>query len=114
MDRAGRGAMNDEELTDAWLAGKRFADGITHDQHLRIAWMLIRRHGIVEAEQQLVAGTRHACAVHGVPEKFDEGLTRRWARAIAEIAERDGLGDSATSFIVSHAELSERDRFRTS
>jgi len=82
---------NDDELTDAWLAGERFAGGVSHDQHLRIAWVLIRRHGTDEAEQHLVAGTRRACEVHRVPVKFEEALTRRWARAITDLIDRDGL-----------------------
>src|SRR3954468_5856544 len=105
------GAMTDDELTDAWLAGERFAGGIRHDQHLRIAWVLIRDHGAVQAEERLVAGTRRACEVHGVPEKFDAALTRRWTGTIAELIERDGLGASATAFIAAHSELGHGNRF---
>jgi hypothetical protein len=66
----------------------------------------MRRHGAARAEEDLVTGTRRACEVHGVPEKFNEALTRRWARAIGELIERDGLGESASAFIASHAALS--------
>jgi hypothetical protein len=104
--------MTDEELTNSWLAGERFAAGITHDQHLRIAWVLMRRHGALDAEEHLVAGTRRACEVHGVPEKFDEAVTRRWARVIAELVERDGPGDSAGAFIAAHPQLGQGDRFK--
>jgi|tagenome__1003787_1003787.scaffolds.fasta_scaffold20562576_2 hypothetical protein len=68
--------MTDEQLTDAWLAGERFSGAISHEQDVRIAWVLIRRHG-AEAEQHLIAGAQRACEAHGVPEKFDEALTRR-------------------------------------
>jgi hypothetical protein len=105
-------ALTDDELTDAWLAGERLPGGISHDQHLRIAWVLIRRHGGVQAEQRLVSGTRRACEAHGVPEKFDEALTRRWAHAIAELVERDGPGVSAGAFIIAHPELGEGGRFK--
>jgi hypothetical protein len=104
--------MTDDELTDAWLSGERFFDGIGHDQHLRIAWVLIGRHGGEEAEQRLVEGTRRACEVHGVAKKFDEALTRRWARAVAELIERDGPDASASAFIAAHPELSRSDRFK--
>ena len=66
--------MTDDELTDAWQAGELFAGGISHVQHLRIAWVLHRRHGTARrgpAEALLVSGTRQACEVHGCPEKFD-------------------------------------------
>jgi hypothetical protein len=106
--------MTDDELTDAWLAGKPVAGGVSHEQHIRIAWVLICRYGGVEAQERLVAGTRRACEVHGVREKFDETLTRRWARAIAELVERDGSGASAASFIAAHPALGQSNRFRDS
>jgi hypothetical protein len=90
---------------------RRFVGGVSHDQHLRLAWVLICRHGTDEAEQHLVAGTRRACEVRGAPEKFDEPLTRRWARALADLIDRDGLGLSAEAFVASHPELGQRDRF---
>jgi hypothetical protein len=37
--------MTDDELTAAWQAGDLFAGGTSHDQPLRIAWVLHRRHG---------------------------------------------------------------------
>jgi hypothetical protein len=104
--------MTDDQLTDAWLAGERFAGGVDHEQHLRIAWVLLVRHGSAQGAQRLVVGTRRACEVHGVPHKFDEALTRRWARAIAELIERDGAGASASSLIAAHPELGQADRFR--
>jgi hypothetical protein len=51
--------------------------------HVRVAWVLVGRHGPEEAEERLVTGTRLGCEHYGCPEKFDESLTRRWSRAIA-------------------------------
>ena len=101
--------MTDDELTDAWQAGTVFAGGIDHEQHLRIAWVLHRRHRSEAAEALLVSGTRRACAVHGCPEKFDAALTVRWSRAVADAARRDGFGPSATTFIAMHPELTSAD-----
>lgn len=103
--------MTDDELTDAWQAGERFPGGVSHDQHLRIAWVLHRRHGARQAEASLVSGTRRACEVHGASEKFDENLTRHWSRAVAETVERDGFGGSADAFIEAHPELARGDLF---
>lgn len=106
-----RGCMTDDELTDAWQAGRVFPGGITHEQHLRVAWVLHRRHGSERAEELLVLGTRRACEVHGCPEKFDAALTRRWSRAFGEAARRDGLGSSADDFLHAHKELLRGDLF---
>lgn len=103
--------VTDAELTDAWEAGTVFPGGVSHVQHLRIAWVLHRRHGPAEAETRLLMGTKRACEVHGCPEKFDAALTKRWARAIAEAAEADGLDATADDFIAAHPELRRGDLF---
>jgi hypothetical protein len=103
--------MTDEELTDAWEAGARFPSGVCHLEHLRIAWVLHRRHGSEEARRRLLNGTQRACELHRCPEKFDAALTERWARAVAEATERNGLGQTAEHFIASHPELQRGDLF---
>ena len=102
-------SVTDEELTDAWLAGRRFESGVTHEQHVRIAWVLHRRFGPKDAEALLIAGTRRACEVHGCPEKFDRDLTIRWSREVARLVARDGPADSAADFIAAHPQLRRTD-----
>jgi len=60
--------VTDEELTDLWEGGGMFGDGISHEQHLRIAGVLHRRHGAAEAKERLLNGTRSACERYGCPE----------------------------------------------
>jgi hypothetical protein len=105
--------MTDEELTDAWEAGIVLHDGVgvNHLEHLRIAWVLHRRHGREEARRRLLSGTEQACAVHGCPEKFDPALTERWAAVIADATERDGFGATAEEFFSAHPELLAGRRF---
>lgn len=103
--------VTDDELTDAWEAGAVFAGGVSHWDHLRIAWVLHRRHPPDEAARRLLSGTKRACEVHGCPEKFDAALTARWAQAIAEAAGRDGLGPTPHHFFGSHPELRRGDLF---
>lgn len=88
-----------------------FPGGISHLDHLRVAWVLHRRHGREQALVRLLDGTRRACEIHGCPEKFDAQLTERWARAIATAIERDGQGSSASDFIAAHPELRKGDLF---
>ena len=76
--------MNDDELADRWERQALDGSGVSHLEHVRVAWVLVGRHGAGEAEQRLVDGTRRACEHDGCPEKFDEALTRRWSRAVAE------------------------------
>jgi hypothetical protein len=95
----------DEELADAWEAGVVFPGGVPHVEHLRVAWVLHRRHGAEQAKLRLLHGTERSCVAHGCPEKFDAELTERWADAVAASADRDGLGPSAAAFIAKHPEL---------
>lgn len=104
--------VSDEELADLWESGAPFDGGISHLEHLRVAWVLHRRHGREEALARLLDGTRRACEVHGCPEKFDAALTARWARAIADAMELDAEGSSATEFIATHPELRQGNRFK--
>ena len=52
--------MNDAELTDAWESGAVFPGGISHLEHVRIAWVLHQRHGEAEARERLLAGKNDA------------------------------------------------------
>jgi hypothetical protein len=103
--------VTDDELTDRWEAGKVFAGGITHEQHLRIAWVLHKRHGRTAAKRRLASGTRHACERHGHPEKFYPGLTDRWASAVSDTIETYGPESSPATFLARHPQLSHSDLF---
>lgn len=53
-------AMTDGERTDAWERGETFPGGVSHVEHVRIAWVLHRRHGRTEARTRLLEGTRRS------------------------------------------------------
>ena len=61
---------------------------------MRIAVVLVLRHGREEAEARLVDVTRRACEAAGAPERFDEPLTRRWAVAVADALTETGARDA--------------------
>jgi hypothetical protein len=58
-----------------------------------------RRHGASEAEERLVEGTRKGCEHYGVPEKFDEQLTRLWAREISEVVGNPPESETFDAFL---------------
>ena len=80
------------------------------DDELRV---LHRRHGPPEAEERLVRGTRMGCDHYGVPEKFDEGLTRRWAQGVSEAIAGAPESESFEEFIARNPELLRGDLFGT-
>jgi hypothetical protein len=95
--------MTNDELTDRWEAVLDRA--ITHEEHLRIAYTLIRRHGRAEARSRLVAGTLANCQALDAGERFDADLTARWSDRMASCVESDDDGGSFTALIERHPDL---------
>ena len=75
--------MNDEELLQGFEAGALPA--FSHRDHLRVAWLLLRRLPFEEGARRFVVGLKTLAAAHGVPDKFHQTIT--WA-SLALIGER--------------------------
>jgi hypothetical protein len=104
--------LSDDELANCWESQGLGGSGVTHIDHVRVAWVLHRRHGAVEAEERLVRGTQKGCDHYGVPEKFDEPLTRRWARGISNAIADAPESESFHEFIARNPELRRGDLYR--
>ncbi len=79
--------MTDDEFLrtflDGWPAEERFG----HYEHLRIAWLVIDRHG-PELAADIVGARLHAMAVApGKAPLYNETVTRFWIRLIAHVRE---------------------------
>jgi len=99
--------MGDDRLTDEWAACA-LGRSISHVEHVRIARVLVQRHGRVEARLRLVEGTRANCDSLNAADRFDEALTVLWSDRIADaIDERDA--DSFDAFLRLHPELANSD-----
>jgi hypothetical protein len=96
--------LGDDEITDRWLACSLGGTGIKHLDHVRIAWVLVRRLGPAVATETLVEGTRRGSAHYGVPERFDEQLTRAWAKAVADAQTKRPARDFR-EFLREHTQL---------
>ena len=103
--------LSDAELTDRWERQELGGSGVTHIDHVRVAWVLQRRHGSAAAEERLVEGTRKGCDHYGVPEKFDESLTRRWAKAISAAIGDAPASESFQEFLERNPKLQRGDLF---
>jgi hypothetical protein len=94
-------------LVAAWESAA-LGRSVTHAEHLRIAWELLRRHGVEEGKRRIVDGTRANCESAGVPERFDRALSERWADRIADaLANRDP--PTFETFAATHPELFQSD-----
>jgi hypothetical protein len=103
--------LSDDELADRWESQDLGGSGVSHIDHVRVAWVIDRRHGRTEAEECLVQGTRKGCDHYRVPEKFDEDLTRRWARAVSDAVADAPESEGFQDFIERNPELRRGDLF---
>lgn len=66
-------------MHDAGASPDRFG----HREHVRVAWLLLARHGVAAGGDAFAMGLRRFAAAHGVPDKYHETLTRFWLRLVA-------------------------------
>ncbi len=78
----------DDDLADALLDGS-LDRAISHEEHVRVALTLVRRHGIEQAGTEVQDGLTGLCARLGVAERVDGALTRRWLEELVQIDVND-------------------------
>lgn len=74
--------MDDTALWEAFSAARLPAQQWTHHEHLRVAWMFLKRHPLDEAHILMRVGIIRLNAFHGLVETpsrgYHETLTRVW------------------------------------
>lgn len=83
--------MDDTEFLRTFLRGWPADVRFGHLEHLRIAWLVIDRHG-PELAAELVGERLRAMAVaQGKAPLYNETMTRFWIRLIAHVREATGV-----------------------
>ena len=83
--------MDDTEFLHAFLAGWPAGERFGHREHLRIAWLVIDRHG-AELAAEIVGERLKAMAVAaGVAPLYNETMTRFWVRLLAHVRQATGV-----------------------
>lgn len=80
---------DDEEFLHAFHRCELPASSFRHGDHLRLAWLHVRREAPEEALQAVTAGLRRFAAHHGVPHIYHDTVTRAWVRLLATHGESD-------------------------
>ena len=101
--------MDDDELADAWCACA-LGRSISHEEHLRISFVLLRRLGPDEGRRLVVERTHANCVALDAADRYDDALTRRWADALADAVRSSDAGD-ADDFLAEHPEFRRGDLF---
>jgi hypothetical protein len=73
----------DEEFLAAFEEGRIANQSFHHRDHLRLAWIQIRRLGLERASESITAAIRHFAAHHGQANRYHDTMTRFWLHAVA-------------------------------
>ena len=85
--------MTDDEFLRAFFGGWPADHHFGHYEHLRLAWLVIDRHGPEAAAGIVGDGVRSMAAAYSKPALYNETITRFWVRVLAHVREaRSGLG----------------------
>ena len=97
--------MTHDELIAGFEAGTIPPAAFGHREHVRLAWLYLRRHGRAGAEHRLLAGLRAFAAAAGKPDKFNAPLTLAWVARIDAAAAALAPHHSFDDLLVHHPEL---------
>ena len=84
MDSAGQAGIGpaDEKFLAAFEAGQIGNQDFHHRDHLRLAWIQVRRLGLQRASDTVAGAIRQFAAGHGHAERYHETMTRFWVRVV--------------------------------
>ena len=79
--------MTDDEFLRAFSACTLGNHEFRHRDHLRLAWLQVRRLGPEAAAEAVAQGISRFAATHGATAKYHDTMTRFWVRIVAHMAE---------------------------
>ena len=97
-------ARADEEFAAAVERCETPNEGFHHRDHLRLAWIYVRRYGAVEAGPRIADTIRRFAAHHGQSTKYHETMTQAWLILMAAAG-----GTSFEEAIAQRPELLDKD-----
>lgn len=77
--------LGDEDFTRAFEECTLEPNAFTHEAHLRLAWILIKEHGLGKASEMLCEQIMRFDRRHGKGTKFSEEVTRASARLLDDL-----------------------------
>jgi len=72
----------DEQFLAAFTAGQIANQDFHHRDHLRLAWIQIRRLGLPRAAEAVTTAIRQFATRHGHGDRYHETMTRFWLRVV--------------------------------
>lgn len=81
--------MTDDEPYDAFTSSALPADQFHHEQHVRVAWLFVCRHGMPAALGEFTAAIKRFAAAKGAHGRYHETITWAFLLIIAERQARE-------------------------
>jgi hypothetical protein len=101
--------MDDAEFLRRFEAGDWPHADWHHREHVKIAYLYLRRYPLEEAINQIRAGIKRLNAVHKTPEAIDRGyhetMTQAWMRLVFFTLCEYGPTETADKFFDDHPQL---------
>lgn len=108
--------MDDAEFLSTFEACRWPLERWHHRDHVKLAYLYLRRHPLEEASARLRNGIQAHNAVHHIPESLTSGyhetMTQAWLRLVHVILCEYGPADTADGFCDAHPELLEKKALR--
>ena len=108
--------MDDETFLARFEDCTLAPEAMTHEAHVRLAWLYLRRESFPEALARVRAGLQAFNRVHGVPDAPDRGyhetLTVAWMRLVGATIRAHGAGEGWEEFRAGHPHLFHRTLLR--
>jgi hypothetical protein len=77
--------MTDDEFLQAFADCRIGNHEFRHRDHLRLAWLQVRRVGPEGATKAISQGIRRFAATHGATTKYHETMTQFWVKIVAHM-----------------------------
>jgi CDP-diacylglycerol--glycerol-3-phosphate 3-phosphatidyltransferase len=86
--------MTDDQFLHAFVDRTLPVSAFHHRDHLRLAWLVVQRHGAGEAPDLVARGLRSFAEAHGHGPRYHETMTRFWASLVAHaVRHRPAIAD---------------------
>ena len=96
--------MTDHELIQCFEAGCP-PDPFHHADHVKLAWLYLRRHGVPEVLTRLSGGLRTLANVRGKPDRYHETITLAYLLLINERIASGPASNTWSDFARENADL---------
>ncbi|HEX3799562.1 MAG TPA: hypothetical protein VH413_12755 [Verrucomicrobiae bacterium] len=104
--------MDDETFLRAFEACALTPEQWRHRSHLKVAYLYLRRHGLVEASEKMPLAIKALNAAHNTPEGLDRGyhhtITIAWLRILHTALQEYGPAETADAFLDGQPQLLEK------